>query len=479
MLRSKWFLITNFELDEVDGSVSRSRHGKFFLYGTASVGTAVDGAVTINADYPGRKPSIDTGLYGDNSVVVVSESGITVDTSENCVNPVYFASNRAAGRFAVFSDILLAGDVLAWLGLPLEFRTDFAIGFNSEVPLRSVRRVEYLSNLTFAHAGGGWRMSYEKRPAPLYGRGAELISDIEEAGDVFVSAFEAVIRSIAGSYKEMTLLLSGGIDSAAVAYFASKAGIAIHPFTVGSPWGDELANARETADCIGLDLKFIGFTKEQLAESLVDTIEWVGHADKEIVDIGLTNTCFMKYQPDTPRDLITGYGSDLLSAGYFRTKPTEPTLARMIDDSNYRTRYTNEFSNALASEYERDMIHPYWYRSVQQAAFRIAPAIKYADGQDKVYFRKAMARYLPEAVAWRKKVAVHQGNSMQGGLTDYLEAGSGLAGSAPRLYAEIFKILVEQSTIRRAAARADSEAILAQATERVRRPGRSRKAGRP
>ena len=368
--------------------------------------------------------------------------------------------NKLASKFAVFSDILLSKNVLTWLDLPLEYKDKFSIEYNSETPIKYVYRVEYSSKLVFEVNSTELVINYENKLTPLYGRDKNYITDIEEAGDIFVNALDSVIQSIASSYKKMSLLLSGGIDSATVAYFAHKAGIDLHAFTVGSPWGNEFDNAKVSAIFIGLDLKQIYFSEKQLSESLVDTIKWLGHFDKDIVDIGLTNTCFMKYHADTPRNLITGYGSDLLNAGYFRSQPTSETLDSMIDESNIRTRYTNEFSMILATNYDRDMIHPYWYESVQQAAFKVDPSIKFSDGQDKLYFRNAMARYLPYDIAWRKKVAVHQGGSMQDGLTSYIENRIGVNGAASALYSEIFKILIDLSTIKEDDPMGSSEDIL-------------------
>lgn len=38
-------------------------------------------------------------------------------------------------------------------------------------------------------------------------------------------------------------LLSGGIDSGIVTYLATTAGLPVTPFSVGTPWGDEFADA--------------------------------------------------------------------------------------------------------------------------------------------------------------------------------------------------------------------------------------------
>ncbi len=437
-----WAIISNVQLKKIPHKHYLLRIGNFFLYsGKCLNDLDPTNRVMINI-HNIEITNIDdelkiSGL--DKSVIAVDRNGFEVNTSENNTNPIYYYLNRNNGIIALFSNIFLSRYLFESLNSAPSFIDSFTYQYNELTPIRDIYRFEYGLHFQF---NSDFNSFLTKRSFCTWPKD-KLITDCDQAGKLLLDAIYEVMESYAKNILCADLLLSGGIDSATSAYFALKAGISLNAYTVASPWGDEFGNAKETADYLGINLKKVSFTEEQLLTSLSDSIYFLEGYDEDLVDIGLTNCCFLRFYSESKQCILTGYGSDLLNAGYFKTKPTKDTIHQMINESIFRTRYTSEFSSKLSICYNRQILHPFWEKSVQQVAYRVSPSIKWVDGQDKYMFRNAMEKYYPKSIAWRKKVAVHQGNLMQQGLNDLIRKRFSNYKNKHELYQTIFKKLFE------------------------------------
>jgi asparagine synthetase B (glutamine-hydrolysing) len=84
-------------------------------------------------------------------------------------------------------------------------------------------------------------------------------------------------------------LLSGGIDSGTVTYLAATGGLPVTPYSVATPWGDELADAAELSDHLGVALTPIRLTEEQIVGSIPEAVRRLGSADRLEKETGGTD----------------------------------------------------------------------------------------------------------------------------------------------------------------------------------------------
>lgn len=378
----------------------------------------------------------------DNNTLEVGANGLCVHISTMNVAPVFVAANRAAGRFAVFNDFFLAPLLLRALALPIELR-DFSVRRDDATPLRGVYRLEPDSRFTAVRDRDGWTLEFRRSVDRLHAMPHGVENDVDAAGASVIKALERAVGDLGACYEDraVTCMLSGGIDSATVAYLAASVGMAVRPYSVGTPWGDEFDAAEETASVVGAQLARVRFDEEQLVEAIPDTIRWLAMHDAEMVDIAVTTTAFLKHGQGGDDPIVTGYGNDLLNGGLFDPARLDE-LGRDLVAAVDRTRYSNEYSPLQALAYGRAVAHPYWDWRTIRASLAVAAECKVVNGQGKYHFRRAMEERLPASVAWRPKVAMHHGGRLAQGLASRIERDAGASGRKGAVYRGVLEVLI-------------------------------------
>ncbi|WP_225847775.1 asparagine synthase-related protein [Streptomyces sp. HPF1205] len=378
---------------------------------------------------PGEAPDAEAaadgarpGPPGGATVLRADADAVTVRVSALSEDPLYFAANRLCGRFAYFTDLLLAALVLPALGLPVEVQPHPEPGL-----VRGVRRLPHSATARTYRTAGGWVNEVRDEPDPLDGFRAPHRRDPVAAGEAQIQALsEEIARIGATAPAGCATLLSGGIDSGTVTWLAAAGGLSVAPYSVATPWGDELDDAAELCAEAGLTLHPVHLTEEEIVSSIPEAIRWLGCAEPEVVEVALTATAVQRTGAvPGERVLITGYGSDLINAGLYRpyTRPEELTgqVLAAVD----ATRRTGELSRRMALAYGTAVSHPFWSWPVMRVALETAPECKVVDGREKYHLRTAMATRVPAAVAWRRKIAVHHGGGLQQGVVRRLEKETG------------------------------------------------------
>jgi hypothetical protein len=368
------------------------------------------------------------------TTIAVTGDTVTVRVSALNENPVYYAANRLRGRFAYFTDLLLAPLVLPALGLPVRVAgRATGAGHEGGTLVAGVDRLRHATvsrtSRTGRAGGGHWSTTVTELADPLAAHRTPHRDDPLAAGEAQLDALAAEIAAVAAAAPDSTryaTLLSGGIDSGTVTYLAATGGLPVTPYSVATPWGDELADAAELCDHLGIALTPIRLTEEQIVGSIPEAVRWLGSAEAEVVEVALTATCVQRLAA-VPADrlLLTGYGSDLVNAGLFRPYGHRDELIDQVLESVDRTRRSNELSNRMPLAYGTTTRHPFWSWPVMRTALETAPECKVRDGREKFHLRTAMARRVPEAVAWRRKIAVHPGGGLQQGVANRLEKETG------------------------------------------------------
>jgi asparagine synthetase B (glutamine-hydrolysing) len=351
------------------------------------------------------------------------------------------------GLFAYFTDLLLAPLVLPALGMPVEF-TGGAPGHERGTLLLGVNRLRHGILTRTRRNGGTWLMDARDEYDVLGGFRTPHRTDPSAAGEAQIQALSAEIGRIEATTPEGTgyaTLLSGGIDSGTVTYLAAEAGLSVTPYSVGTPWGDELDDAAELCAELGIGLTPVQLTEDQIIASIPEAIRWLGVADPEVVEVALTATSVQRLSA-IPADkvLLTGYGSDLINAGLYHPYDHPDELIEQCLTAVDRTRRSNELSNRMPLAYGTATHHPFWSEPVMRVALETAPECKVREGREKFHLRVAMGTRLPEPIAWRKKIAVHHGGGLQQGVMRRLEKETG-SPHRERLYLACFAELLDRA----------------------------------
>ncbi|MFH8409099.1 asparagine synthase C-terminal domain-containing protein [Streptomyces sp. NPDC018019] len=362
------------------------------------------------------------------SVIRIDADAVSVRVSSLNEDPVYYAVNRMRGLFAYFTDLMLAPLVLPALGMPVELASASPAHERGTL-LLGVDRVPYGTVSRTRRSGGNWLTDTCDGHDPLGDFRAPHRHDPLAAGEAQLEALTAEIERIDTSTPTGTgyaTLLSGGIDSGTVTYLAATTGLSVTPYSVGTPWGDELADASELCAELGIALEPVHLTEDQIIASIPEAVRWLGVTEPEVVEVALTATSVQRLGA-IPADkvLLTGYGSDLINAGLYRPYDHRDDLIEQCLSAVDRTRRSNELSNRMALAYGATTHHPFWSWPVMRVALETAPECKVREGREKFHLRTAMGKRLPEPIAWRKKIAVHHGGGLQQGVMRRLEKETG------------------------------------------------------
>ena len=145
-----------------------------------------------------------------------------------------------------------------------------------------------------------------------------LISSEEEALRSIEHTLEEAMELRLSSEVPMATLLSGGIDSATINYYAKKQGIHAPSYTLGYEGFkkyDERANARESAAFLHLEHKEVVINQEQFMEASEHLFETMDEPLNDPAAIPLY-LLFEEIKKDGYKVVISGEGSDELFLGY-------------------------------------------------------------------------------------------------------------------------------------------------------------------
>lgn len=351
------------------------------------------------------------------NTLLISSNFMEINGSDMNTQALYYIQDQKNRLFIAFNDLILAKAVLKSLSINTFYNP-----------------VAYGSSLTFfAHIrrlvpGCTIRVETDSIDMTISQMHSRNILDtvpvkysMSEAQDEFYERLLKAVATLTDGIDELYISLSGGIDSGTIAFLLKEAGKRVKAFTIGTEWSNEYQEAAETATCLGIELEKIEISQASLLESIPEVIRYFGFTNTASIEIALVAYCLYKrlHATDSGKKyFVSGYGSDLLNAGIYSPFKNYDQLASEIKMSLSRTQYSNEFSNLAALNMNIYPIHPFWSSSVIEKALEIPAKYKVVNGKDKYFFRDMMSKKLPHNIAWRKKVAAHQGT----GLTFFLES---------------------------------------------------------
>jgi hypothetical protein len=271
--------------------------------------------------------------------------------------------------------------------------------------------------------------------------GDPTLRDGRAAGERLLDALATSVAACASADQTPpAVLLSGGVDSAALAWTAHQLGIAPIAYSIGTSWGNEHDEASELASHCGITHRRIELTVDDLEDAIAPSILQLGHAEPEAVDSVLNVVAALRSGAIAERTVLSGWGSDLLNAGLF-TGPCSPVaMSQALLAGLRRTQHSSEFSSFAGGICGHRLCHPYWHRAVVETSLSIDPRCKYGP-REKQHLREAMASRVPASVAWRRKLALHHGTGVEDGLSRHF----GGAREKAATYREIFQSLVSRT----------------------------------
>nr|WP_224059399.1 asparagine synthase C-terminal domain-containing protein [Streptomyces kanamyceticus] len=253
---------------------------------------------------------------------------------------------------------------------------------------------------------------------------ARRILPEEEATDTVRRAVERAVRTRAGGSTPL-VVLSGGIDSSAVAALAARRSAKpIDTVSMGTDAADEFPQARVVA-------RHIGSAHREITVPIAELLRWLPHTvwaaeclDPDIVEYLLPLTALYLRIGGPGRRVLTGYGADIPLGGMHRENRL-PRLDTAVCHDMDTFDGLNEMSPTLSAVGGHWTTHPYWDRDVLDVLVSLEAGLKRRHGQDKWVLRAAMSDVLPHEVVVRPKLGVHEGSGTSASFSRLLvDAGA-------------------------------------------------------
>ncbi|MBR9680106.1 MAG: diphthine--ammonia ligase [Candidatus Altiarchaeota archaeon] len=204
----------------------------------------------------------------------------------------------------------------------------------------------------------------------------------------------SVEKRIAG---QTSLLLSGGIDSALLAYYLKELGADFTGVVVGLENSADIQSAKQIADHLGIKLNIHEFTKPQVlsqTELVTKTIE-----SSDPVKLETALVVYMAAKNIETKTALAGFGADELFGGYSRMhrsaeKETSWALRNIYERSCY-------FANTAGLLGGTEIRTPYLDKQLVKFAMSLPAELR----QDKLLLKKLAEQKLGELGKRAKKAA--------------------------------------------------------------------------
>lgn len=357
-------------------------------------------------------------LLNGRFAALAGDGDVLVAATDHCGGvPLYLTAGEGRTVLATEAKVLLArGGVPAGRPVPGLRRVRGGIGVY-QVPAGSALVVERTAGVPRTRVLRTWAPPLHRRHLPE-----------EEAVREVRTALERAVRARLPEGSEPTAVLSGGIDSSAVAALAAAAGGGLHTVSMGTELRDEFPEARLVADHLARPREGRGPGRPRHTEIRIGTAEllaelpwtvWAAETtDPDITEYLLPLAALYRRLPaDRPLRILTGYGADIPLGGMHR----EADRLVALDDAVAHDMDTfdglNEMSPVLSGAAGHWTTHPYWDRDLLELLVTLEAGLKRRHGRDKWVLREALADLLPAQTVRRPKLGVHEGSGTTSAFT--------------------------------------------------------------
>lgn len=230
-------------------------------------------------------------------------------------------------------------------------------------------------------------------------------------------------------------LLSGGIDSSAIAAVATEAyrekfgkDAKLKTFALGVGESEDIKNARLVADRIGSDHHELIVGLDDILEVLPTVIYYLENFDPSLVRSSASNFLISRYaKKNGVNILLSGEGGDEVFCGYLYLKnhPLEELHARQMECMRFLHNNASLRLDRMNQCNGIKVVAPLISGELLNYSMGLPPEFKQkprdGDRTEKYIFRKAFEDALPEAVVWRLKQEFSQGSGSAAVLPSHFE----------------------------------------------------------
>lgn len=394
--RAPWFVMAYSSVDGWEEYLLED--GTLFFYSNVNDKNCFPGVEIKHND------NLDNSISQDITTVIVSTEAVSLYVSEfNMEVLFYFFSDD---QWLVSNDFMVLSTLVCKLG-----KSDNDI--NNVEPLMSYVFSALEAKMTSIPLD--WRRYYN-----LSNSKKELAS--EKSAKLLVKYLCEVIEVRVGQSNNVSVVLSGGIDSGLVAFICKKElGLDVTAYTMGTGHGNEVSEAFEL--CQYLDIEHVPiFVKDVEIFSLIPkVISYLGSSNTEVVDIMLPFFSMLK-KSISNCILLTGYGNDLLNGGLLKSLENKEAALVEMREGLVATSVTNELSTRYGLEFDVEVFHPYFSKKVIDHSLSIPIENKFYNNREKAFLREWYEKMVPSNIAWRSKIAVHHGSAIDRSISGSMKA---------------------------------------------------------
>lgn len=274
-----------------------------------------------------------------------------------------------------------------------------------------------------------------------------MASAIEGYKKALVEAMEKRTQD----FKEIGIIFSGGIDSVLVAYLAARMVPKVICYTCGVKGSSDIANARQIADRLGLELKVAELDHDSVEKLVPEVINVIEDANAGQVEVALPvyGAVRLAHQ-DGMKVMLTGQGADELFGGYswyakVAEKEGYKKLRRhMIEDLLLLYKETLEREDKITMAHSIELREPFLDPEIIRVSLGIDLRLNVKGGRDTfgkhVHRRVAQSLGIPKDIAYRVKEAAQHGSGMHD-VIDAIATRRGFDDSAvPASYLDALRL---------------------------------------
>jgi asparagine synthase (glutamine-hydrolysing) len=286
------------------------------------------------------------------------------------------------------------------------------------------------------------------------------IVEMDDALARYRHAFDLSIRKRVRGLDRVGVLFSGGIDSLLVGVAARAAGADVTAYCVGLKGSGDVQAARQAAESLGLKVRILELTDDQIESSLPEVIERIElngiiQVEAAIPMYAAARMC----SEDGHKVILSGQAADELFAGYswygdvVRDQGYAVLHDRLWDDIEKLYLDTLEREDRMTMAHSVELRAPFLDRELIRTAMRMVPqGIKIEGPSDRyrkhVHRRLALEFGIPRELAYREKSRAQDGTGIHNALKRIASArGVSENGSAPLLdYGSNYRYIDDEYT---------------------------------
>ncbi|MFH1786230.1 MAG: asparagine synthase-related protein [archaeon] len=246
----------------------------------------------------------------------------------------------------------------------------------------------------------------------------------KESAKTLLSLLEKSAASCSEGLTRASLAFSGGLDSAIFAGILRKR-IGLELVATGVAGSYDLSNAASAASQLGMPLKQIVLTKEQIWAAADAVSRIITPANRLNVEIAVP--FYILSKQITTRHLFAGQGADELFGGYSRYTRSKNALRDMDADTSALPLVINRREARVCNKFGVELLLPYLGKELALYALSLPVEYRISGENRKAVLREAGRLLgLPPAITNQKKKAMQYGSGISKALRGYWTANSAL-----------------------------------------------------